>query len=195
MKNTRKSENKVDDIFINRRSPRALSGESISDEELMSLFEAAKWAPSNANAQPWKFIYAKRETEEWDKFFDLLIEFNQIWSKNAAVLVVLVSRNTFDDEEKKGQENVTHSFDAGSAWMSLALQASSMGLAAHGMAGFDYVKAKKVLEIPSDYTVEAMIAIGKPGSLDMIPERMQKDEKYRERKKVSEIISEGKFKK
>jgi len=190
----RVSEYPVSKIFLNRRSPRALSGEKISKKQLMSLFEAAKWAPSNANSQPWRFIYATKGSKHWKKFFDLLVEFNQMWCKNASVLALVISRKTFDDKEKFGKRSLTHSFDTGSAWMSLALQASMVGLAAHGMAGFDYKKARKVLKIPKHYTVEAMFAIGKKGKLSMIPERMQKGEKATQRKKLSEIVFEGKFK-
>jgi nitroreductase len=126
----RHPDHKINAIFINRWSPRALSGELISHEELMSLFEAARWAPSSFNGQEWRFIYAKRDTPYWISFLNLLIPANQVWAQNAAVLMVIISRNTFEYNDKPAR---THSFDAGAAWENLALQASVMGLVAHGM--------------------------------------------------------------
>jgi nitroreductase len=186
----RKADYPVNDMFINRWSPRAMSGEPITHAELMSLFEAARWAPSSFNEQPWRFIYAYRDTPEWDTLFNLLVPFNRIWTKNAAALIVIISHNLSEFNHKLFP---THSFDTGSAWMSLALQASSMGLIAHGMAGFDYEKARADLHIPNEYTVEAMVVIGKPGPLNVLPDELQKKEVPSGRKKVEEFISEGTF--
>ena len=96
----RKPHYPVDDIFVNRWSPRALSGELLTDKELMTLFEAARWAPSSYNNQPWRFLYAKRDTKHWDTFYNLMVEFNQTWTKNAAVLVVAISHNIFEFNHK-----------------------------------------------------------------------------------------------
>ncbi len=186
----RHADHQINDIFINRWSSRALSGDSITQEELMSLFEAARWAPSSYNAQQWRFIYAKRTTKEWDVLFNLMVPFNQQWAKNAAVLMVVISRAIF---EYNGKPSRTHSFDAGSAWMSLALQASDMGLVAHGIEGFDYDKARIDLSIPNEYTIEAMIAVGRPGALSVLSPEMQKTEAPSGRKKVEEFIFEGIF--
>lgn len=187
----RQREFDVDPQFLNRWSPRAMSGETIAQQELMSLFEAAKWAPSCYNDQPWYFLYAQRTTPEWPLYFDLLVEFNQQWCKNAAVLVVIISKKNFDHN---GQFNRNHSFDAGSAWFSLALQGSLMGLVVHGMGGFDPEKARKVLNIPEDYQVEAMAAIGRPGPIEALPESLRQREIPAGRKALSEIIIEGKWK-
>ena len=191
-KNVRKAEYPVDDIFINRWSPRAMSGDAISREELMSLFEAARWAPSSYNNQPWRFLYALRNTPEWNLLFNLMGEFNQSWTKNAAALIVIVSKKNFDHN---GQLSITHSFDTGAAWVSLALQGSMKGLVVHGMQGFDYEKAKSVLNIPDDHQVEAMAAVGKPGRKEDLPEAMRERETPSSRKSISEIVFEGKFKK
>lgn len=191
IKKHRKIEHKINPIFVNRWSPRAMTGESISDKQLKSLFEAAKWAPSAFNNQSWRFIYAKRNTKNWNKFFNLLAEGNQIWTKNAAVLMTIISKNTFDYNNKPA---ITHSFDTGAAWENLALQGSYMGLVVHGMQGFDYKKAKVVLKIPKDYTVEAMAAVGKLGKKQDLPEKLQEMEFPSNRKKVKEIAWEGKFK-
>jgi nitroreductase len=186
----RKPDFPVSDIFLNRWSPRAMSGEEITDTELMTLFEAARWAPSSYNNQPWRFIYAKRNTIHWDVLFNLMGEFNQSWAKNAAVLVVVISKKTFD---YNGKPSRTHTFDTGAAWENLALQGSFMHLVVHGMEGFNYENAQKNLNIPDDYTIEAMIAVGKPGKTELLPEEMQKREQPSDRKKVSEFIFEGKF--
>jgi nitroreductase len=186
----RNPEYNVNSIFVNRWSPRAMSGEEISNDELMSLFEAARWAPSSYNNQSWRFLYAIKNTENWDLFFDLLTEPNQVWAKNAAVLVVIISKDTFDYNNKPSR---THSFDTGLAWENLALQGSIMGLIVHGMQGFDYEEAKKKLDIPDGYTVEAMAAIGKPGKKEDLPKELQEREFPSDRKKISEIAFEGKF--
>jgi len=181
---------KVAEFIINRWSPRAMSGESISNDELMSLFEASKWAPSSYNNQPWRFIYAKRETPEWNAFLDLLVPFNQSWAKNGSVLIIIVSRNVF---EYNGKPSRTHSFDAGAAWENLALQGSMNGLVVHGMEGFDYEKAAKLISLPDDYVVEAMCAVGKPGKLKNLPKELQDKEVISGRKFVRDIAFEGKF--
>ena len=124
----RKANYDIDSLILNRWSPRAMSSEEMKEDEFMPLFEAARWAPSSYNAQPWRFLYAKRGTENWDKFFNLLVEFNQSWAKTASLLVVVISRKTFEHNEKPA---VTHQFDAGSAWENLALEASKRGLVAH----------------------------------------------------------------
>lgn len=153
-------------IILSRWSPRAMTGEGLSDDELMPLFEAARWAPSSYNGQPWRFVYAKRETEHWDKFYNLLAEGNKLWAQKAAVLVVVVSRKRFEHNEKPAR---THSFDAGAAWENLALEGTRRGLVIHGMQGFDYDKARDVLGIPEAFQVEAMIAIGKRGGRRTCP--------------------------
>lgn len=168
-----------------------MSREEMTDEELMPLFEAARWAPSSYNGQHWRFIYAKRNTEHWNTFFDLLVDFNKQWAKNAAVLVVVISKKAFDFNNKP---SVTHSFDTGAAWENLALQGTAMGLVTHGMEGFDYDKAKKVLAIPDDYQVEAMIAIGKRGKKEDLPKEMQEREMPSDRRPLREIVMEGGFK-
>ncbi len=167
-----------------------MTGERMTDEELMPLFEAARFAPSSYNGQPWRFLFAKRNTKEWDYFFDLMIDFNKSWTKNAAVIGVVISRKTFEQNNKP---SVTHSYDAGAAWMSLALEGSRRGFVVHGMQGFDYQRARQVLEIPDDYQVEAMFAIGKRAPKENLPEELQKREFPSDRKPLNEVIMEGKF--
>ena len=191
LKTKRKAEYKINKLILNRWSPRSMTGEQLSDKELMSLFEAAKWAPSSYNNQPWRFIYAKRNSEYWNKFLDLLVEGNKVWAQNAAVLIVLISRKKFEHNESP---SVTHSLDTGAAWQNLALEASSKNLVAHGMEGFDYEKAKEVLKISDNFQVEAMIAVGKLDKKSKLSEAYKKMELPSERKPLKNIIMEGSFK-
>jgi nitroreductase len=187
----RKAAYPIENLLLNRWSPRAMSGESITDEQLMKLFEAARWAPSSYNGQPWRFIYAKRNTPSWQKLFDLMVPSNQEWAKNAAVLVVVVSRDSFTQNNKPAR---THSFDTGAATENLALQGYADGLVVHGMEGFDYAAAKKTLKIPDGYTVEAMFAIGKPGKKETLSPELQKREIPSDRNSIQSFVFEGEFK-
>ncbi len=180
----------IDWLFLDRWSPRAMSGEEIAEEELLTLFEAARWAPSSYNNQPWRILYARRDTTHWPLFFDLLVDFNKTWVKEAAALVVFISKMTFDHN---GEPSVTHSFDTGAAWQNFALQATLKNLVVHGMEGFDYDRARTVLKIPRDFQVEAMAAIGKPGKKEDLPVGLQERETPNDRRKLAETISEGPY--
>jgi nitroreductase len=186
----RKADHAIDNLFLDRWSPRAMSGETISQAELMVLFEAARWAPSSYNNQPWRFLYARRDTEHWQTFFDLLVEFNQSWARNAAALVLFISRTHFGFN---GEPSVTHSFDTGAAWENFALQGWLKGLVVHGMQGFDYERARTALNIPEGFQVEAMAAVGKPADPDTLTEDLQEKETPSERRKLEETICEGPF--
>ena len=179
----------IDDIFLKRYSPRAMSREAISKEELMTLFEAARWAPSSSNRQPWRFVYAMRDTPEFDKLFSFLIDFNKDWCKRASALIVVIS----DKTKKDGSFSPTHSFDTGAAWENLALQAQSLDLVAHGMSGIHYDLIKEKLAIPDSYAVEMMIAVGKHGKIEDLPEDLRPREKPSDRKKLEEFVFEGEF--
>ncbi len=187
----RKLENSVNPLFLNRWSPRAMSGEELPESDLLTLLEAARWAPSCFNLQPWRFLYARQGTENWDTFLNLMVEFNQTWAGKAGALLVVISKKTFDHNGKPAD---THSFDTGAATQNLALQGMLMGLVVHSMAGFDYDKAREVLEIPEDFTVEAMMAVGLPGNVEDLPEEMQEREVPSPRKELQEIAFNGKFK-
>ena len=180
----------INPIILNRWSPRSMTGEELDDDTVMSLFEAARWAPSSYNNQPWRFVYAKRNTNHWAKLFDLLVEPNKVWAKGAALLVVVVSSKNF---EYNGKFSITHQYDAGAAWENLALEASSRGLVAHAMQGFDYVKARGDLDIPDSFDVMAMIAIGKRGPKENLPKELQDKEFPNDRKPLKEIVMEGSF--
>lgn len=192
--NPRRLDHPASEIFIERYSPRSFTGESIADETLATFFEAARWAPSSYNSQPWRFVYAKKGSPDFDKFLSLLVEGNQAWCKDASVLLILCSKKTMKvpnkDEEVPSR---THSFDAGSAWMSFALQASLSGWHAHGMVGFDYDRAARELNVPEDVQVEAAIAVGKLGSPENLPERYRPMETPNGRKPITETAFAGAF--
>lgn len=186
----RQADHPIDAVFIDRWSPRAMSGEALDESELMVLFEAARWAPSAYNNQPWRLLYARRETAHWPTFLGLLVDANKLWADKAAALLVIVSKTVFDHN---GKPSKTHSFDTGAAWQNLALQASLRGLVAHGMQGFDYERAKSELGVPDEYVVEAMVAIGKPGSREDLPEKLQAGESPNPRRALAQTAFEGRF--
>jgi len=186
----RKADYAIESLLIDRWSPRAMSGEEISREELMRLFEAARWAPSSFNTQQWRALYALRGAAHWQTFYDLLVDANKAWAKNAAALVVFISRKTFDHND---EPSVTHSYDCGAAWENFALQGFHQGLVVHGMQGFDYDRARKELKIPDEFQIEAMAAVGKPGPKEVLPEKLQARESPNDRRKVSESVFEGPF--
>lgn len=186
----RKSDHPILDLIIKRRALRAFSGEAISDEEIFSLFEAARWAPSAYNNQPWRFVYGKKGTNHFDVLFDLLIDFNKQWCVNAAMLAVVIAKKNF---EHNGKFSITHAFDTGAAWQNIGIEATAGGLVAHGMQGFDYEKCASVLGVPDDCVVLAMFAVGKKGSLDVLPKELQEKEKPSTRKPIDEFVFEGKF--
>jgi nitroreductase len=186
----RTADHPIEPLFLKRWSPRALTGQPVSEADLNRLFEAARWAPSTYNEQEWRYLYARRDTPHWATFMGILAEANQVWCRNAGVLLVVLSKKTFT---KNGKPNPVHTFDAGLSSMNLLLQAASMGLVGHGMAGFDRDKARSELKVPDDYSVEAMIAIGHLGDPDALPEQMRSGEAPSQRKKITEIAREGQF--
>jgi nitroreductase len=186
----RKPDHAIEMIFIDRWSPRAMTGEPVAQAELNRLFEAARWAPSTYNEQEWRFLYAHRDTEYWPTFFNLLMEANQAWCNNAGVLIVVLSRKVF---ERNGKPNPVHTFDSGAAFENLALQGAAMGLVVHGMAGFSRERARADLKVPDDYDVEAMVAIGHPGDPDGLPPEMRSREIPSGRKPIAETTCEGPF--
>ena len=178
-------------LLIDRWSPRSMTGEPLLDEELFPLFEAARWAPSSFNSQPWRFIIARRQNQqEFERFWRFLTPGNQVWTKNAAVLIVVASRTLFEYNDKP---SVTHSFDAGAAWENLALEATRRELVAHAMEGFDYERAKTELSIPNNFDVNAMIAIGRRAPADNLPDKYREMELPSPRRPLHEIVFEGAF--
>jgi nitroreductase len=180
----------IDPLFVDRWSPRAMSGEALSETELLTLLEAARWAPSSANFQPWRFLYARRDTDFWPAFLGLLVPANRAWAERAGALVLFISRTHFDGD---GRPCVTHSYDTGAAWQNLALQGSLNNLVVHGIQGFDYPQARRVLRVPESYAIEAMAVIGKPGDPAQLSEVQRLREQPNDRRPLAETACEGPF--
>jgi nitroreductase len=183
---------RVEKLLVERWSPRSFDETSIPDEDLSVIFEAAGWAPSAYNYQPWKFLYAKRGDANWERFLSILIPFNASWVKDAAVLIYIVS-DTQMGEGADAKPSHSHSFDAGAAWAQMALQATALGYHAHGMVGLDLDRARTELGIPDRYRVEAAVAIGTKDSPERLPEGLRAREVPSNRKPVSEIAIAGNF--
>ncbi len=190
--NSRKPDYPIDPQFIDRWSPRAFSTEEISDETLMTGFEAARWAPSASNSQPWRFLYARRGSPAWELFNSFMVEANRVWASKAAALVVILSKKDFKSGDKVSFSD-THSFDTGSAWISFALEMKKLGWFTHGMAGISHAKIKSEFQLPDNFTIEAMVAIGKLGDKKSLPEHLQTREEPNARHPVKSFVSDGKF--
>ncbi|HZE96455.1 MAG TPA: nitroreductase family protein [Planctomycetota bacterium] len=178
-------------LFLNRWSPRAMTGEPLGDDELFPLFEAARWAPSSYNSQLWRFIVARRqEPGDFQTLLKLMWPVNQAWVKEAAAILCVISRQRFESDERP---SVTHVFDAGAAWENLALEAARRRLVAHGIEGFDYDQARQELGVPADYDILAMIALGRRGPAEQLPENARAAEHPNQRRPLSEILFRGRF--
>jgi nitroreductase len=193
MTTPRIADHKIEPIFLERWSPRAFTSEEISESDLRSMFEAARWAPSSYNSQPWRFVYARRGDANWDKLLSLLIEFNQSWAKAAAALVFVVSSETMPGKDGPVSSR-SHAFDTGAAWGYLALQAAHMGWHAHAMVGIEWARVNEGLNVPPGHHVQAAIAIGKKGPTSQLPEALQPREAPSPRKPQTEFLFEGGFK-
>ena len=192
--NDRVADYPIHEQFTQRWSPRAFADEAISEDTLLSFFEAARWAPSAYNSQPWRFLYARRDTPNWERFLGLLNEFNRNWAQHASALVIVISKTTFTPPGATEEgPALWHSFDTGAAWGHFALQASISGWHTHGMAGFDQELARKTLNIPAEYALHAAVAIGKLGDKSTLPEYLQGRETPSPRRPVSELAAQGDF--
>ncbi|MEE9218289.1 MAG: nitroreductase family protein [Acidobacteriota bacterium] len=191
IKNPRVAEAAVDPMFLERWSPRAFSSKPIPEETLRSLFEAARWAPSCYGEQPWLFLYAAKK-EDLDLFRGLLVEGNRVWADRAPVLAFVFARRAFSRNDKP---NRWAAFDAGAAWMSLALQARKVGLYTHGMGGFHEDKVYLTLNVPKEkYQAMAGIAIGYAGEPAELPSELREIEKPNSRKPLPQMAIEGRLK-
>lgn len=190
--NHRNSDLPVDTLFLERWSPRAFPGEAMPKEHLMTMLEAARWAPSASNHQPWRFVYGIAGTPAFDRLAALLNASNRRWAEKAGALVFVLSRKQTGHEGDAERRPIpTHAFDAGAAWMALALQATMLGYHAHGMAGILHDEIPAALNLDADTRVEAAIAIGAPGRIEDLPEDLQAREKPSQRKALEEIAFEG----
>lgn len=186
--NPRVPEAAIDEMFTDRWSPRGFDPAPLSEEEIRMLFEAARWAPSCFNEQPWRFHYATTEAER-EAYLSALVPRNQLWARRAPLLIFVLARRTFG---QSGRDNRHAPFDAGAAWLSLALQARKMGLYAHAMAGFNQRRAYTVLGVSeADCHIMVAVAVGRRGGADHLPEEMQRIETPNSRLPLSEIMVAG----
>lgn len=192
--NSRDADHPIDPLFLERWSPRAFTGEDMSEATLLTMIEAARWAASSYNSQPWRFLYARRDTPHWARFLGFLNSSNQDWAKDGSALVILVSEMTMRPPgSDKDVPSHSHSLDAGAASANFALQAARMGWQAHGMVGFDMERARAELGVPSGFRMEAMYVVGRQGDKSRLPEKLQAREHPSSRKTVAEIAFEGAF--
>lgn len=187
---SRVAEAAVDSMFLDRWSPRAFSPLPVQPELLDSLFEAARWAPSSGNIQPWLYLYADSQPE-LAVFLSVLEETNQSWARTAPVLAFALAQ-----KNRPGKElpNAWAAFDTGASWMALALEARQLGLYTHAMAGFNADLAYEKLLVPaSEYQVMAAIAIGWMGDPGALPDKLRAREKPSDRKSLADVRRRGFF--
>jgi nitroreductase len=179
--------------FPARWSPRSFTERVLTTAEAMSLLEAARWAPSASNHQPWRFVWALRGEAAFAAVRDTLTGNNPVWAGKAGVLFVVASKDTVTNREGAEVPNRTAGFDTGAAWISLALQAQAMGLVAHAMGGFDKDKLAAAVALPDGHTLHCVVAVGEQGPAEALPEDLQAREKPSNRKSVAEIAAHGRF--
>lgn len=190
----RRSEHPIAPLFLERWSPRAFTGEPLDEATLLSFLEAARWAPSGFNAQPWRFIYALAGSPAWAPLLEVLSGTNQAWAQRASALVLVVSQHQWTPPGKtEPQPNHTHAFDAGAAWAHLALQASHAGWHAHGIGGFDRERARQAFGIPDSFTPQIVIALGRRADKSVLPEALQSREQPNTRLPLAAVSANGKF--
>ncbi|QGQ96359.1 nitroreductase [Paenibacillus psychroresistens] len=185
VKNNREPEHEVSPLFLNRWSPRAYTDQKVPDAELNQLLEAARWAPSSNNQQPWRFYVANTEAK-LEVFRQFIVPFNLSWMSQVPQLILLGSAKL----TPKGDPNGAHAFDAGSAWSHIALQATLLGLSSHAIGGFDSNKARELLNVPADIDLHAVIVIGYQGDKATLSEALQEREKPNQRNPLSASIVE-----
>ena len=162
------------ELIKNRRSRRAFINKHIEPEKIKSLFEAARWAPSSVNEQPWAYVYATVDQPElWNKIFDALNEGNKIWAKEASLFIVSLSRKTFSKNERP---NGSAKYDVGAANAFLSLQATQLGLNVHQMGGFDHNVLRQNLNVPENFDIGVVMAIGYAGNPAKLPMPLQERE-------------------
>jgi nitroreductase len=174
------------DVVLKRWSPRAFVDKPVSVSDLKKIFEAARWAASSSNEQPWRFLVGRKGDATYTKIFDSLVEFNQGWAKSAPVLILSTGKKTFS---KNGAHNHHALHDTGAATAYISLEATTLGLHTHSMAGFDHAKARASFGIPDDYEMGAVTALGYFGDAHTLPEHLQPMEvSPRQRKPLEEIV-------
>ncbi|MFT6556178.1 MAG: nitroreductase [Sneathiella sp.] len=188
---SRVSEYPIDPVFMNRWSPRSFDQAEMPQSDLLTILEAARWAPSAYNIQPWRFFYSRRNDAHWQGHLDILDDFNKGWAKNASALVYIASDRIITRDDADDKPSQTHSFDTGAAWAQMALQATVSGYSVHAMAIQNVETAVRTLNLPDRFQLEAVVAIGKRASVSLLPEFLQEREMPSSRMTVQELAFEG----
>ena len=190
----RAADHPIHPLFLARWSPRAFSGAPMTREELFTLLEAARWAASSYNLQPWRFIYALRSRSDWSRFLDLLAPTNRVWAEAASALVFFVSKTTWLPRGQDREASApTHVFDTGAAAASFSLQAVLTGWHVHGMVGFDHERAPAELGLPPTFQANAVFAVGRPGRPANLPQALQDREFPSGRLPLQDLAFEGRM--
>lgn len=183
MQTSSEFESDVLDLIKARRSRRAFSSRPIEPEKIKSLFEAARWAPSSLNEQPWLYVYATKDQELWGAIFETLNESNKIWAKDAPLLIVSFCKKYFS---RNGMLNAAANYDVGAANAFLSLQATHMGLNTHQMGGFSHPLLRQNLNAPDDFEEGVIIAVGYPGDASQLPTHLHARENSLRTRQVQE---------
>lgn len=180
----------VHELIRRRWSPRAFSEQPVEPDKLLSLFEAARWAASASNEQPWAFLVATRQDpKNYADMLGVLVEFNRSWADRAPVLILTIAHTQFEKDRRPNR----HAFyDLGQAAANLALQATAMGLMTHQMAGFDVEASRERFKMPAGWEPVSVIALGYPGDLESLPEKLrQRETAQRSRKELETFVFSG----
>jgi nitroreductase len=173
-------------VILERWSPRAFADQDVDPSDLKTIFEAARWAPSSFNEQPWRYFVGHRNSDTYKKIFDTLVPSNQAWVRTAPVLILGVAKTRFSHNDSPNNYAV---HDLGAADGFITLQAASRGIVTHQMAGFNQAKAREVFEIPEIYAIGSVMAMGYHGDLSLLDEHYHAQEQSpRSRKPLSEIV-------
>ncbi len=181
----------INDLILKRRSTVLFSSEPIPKKTILHLFEAARWAPSSLNQQPWRFVYALKGDSFYRNLLACLYEKNQEWARNAPMLLMTIAQSVSD---YKDRPNIYAWHDTGMAYANMVFQATSEGLFVHPMGGFDIEEARRVIEIPDRYEPVAFAAVGYTSdSNNFSPDLLSRENSERKRKPVEEILYHGLF--
>ncbi len=176
--------------FLERWSPRSFLPDALPEDQVRGLFEAARWAPSCFNEQPWRYVWGT-EPPDRERILELLVEGNRVWASRAPLLGIVFARKLFSQNDKP---NRWAPFDAGAASLALALQAHDYGLNAHFMGGFDEEASYEALGVPrADYVAMAAFAVGRRGSPEALSPELAQREQQSGRKPLAQIAFEGRF--
>ncbi|SLN35631.1 nitroreductase family protein [Ruegeria meonggei] len=194
MHTARTADHPIEPLILSRWSPRAYDASQMPQSDLLTILEGGRWAPSAFNIQPWRFLYARREDKHWSAFTSILNPENQEWARQASALIFLISDTVMPaDGNRLDATSNYNSFDAGAAWMQVALQATALGYGAHAMAGLNFDQASKVLNLPDRFRLEVGITIGRAGDTSGLSDDLRAREVPSGRMPLKQISYSGPF--